>query len=356
MTAATILHLSDLHLGASLDDTGSSEYGTVGSAFKGGSPIMQSHDSFIVAALRTEVQLAARAMGSEHDDFDFTVVTGDISTSADGDARFEFARTFLVDRVPGVGGWVFGLGLPAERTLCVPGNHDKMLESTLTRYLKGFQGLPAKPPYGVTRTARNGRTVVFYGIDSNAYRKGNIAIGEIAPTTLAWLGRELRDIDPERHDQRDPVRILLLHHHPCDLNRFRRRGLKQRFLDRAVLTRLSRLEEGDRLLDQCRGRIDVIMHGHEHFPVVFKDERSGCLVVSAGSTSEFHGTGGGNSFHGLAIDEHQIRVRQFDWTGARFAKAREWVYNRATGDLEEVIEEAPDLRSRIRAALRWLSR
>ena len=88
MAPATILHLSDLHLGEDLEDIGRSEYGTVGSALKGGSPIMQSHDSFILAALHTELQLAARTMGSEHDDFNFTVVTGDISTDADGNARF----------------------------------------------------------------------------------------------------------------------------------------------------------------------------------------------------------------------------------------------------------------------------
>ena len=354
MAPATILHLSDLHLGANVDDTGRADYGTLTSALKAGAPIMQSHDNFILAALPTELQLAARAVGS-HDDFDFNVVTGDISTEADDDERFAFARQFLLGRFPGAGEWTFGLGLPAEQTLCVPGNHDKMQERTLARYLKAFGGLPAKLPYAVHKRARNGQAIAFYGIDSNDYRKGNIAIGEITPATLAWLGRQLRDIDPARREPREPVRILLLHHHPCDLNRFRRRSLKQWLIDRAALTRLTRLEEGDRLLDQCRGRIDLILHGHEHFPVVFRDERSGCLVVSAGSTSEFHGSAGSNSFHALALDPGTIRVCQFSWTGARFRKAREWTYDRATGALEETADEEARP-STWRAVLHWLNR
>src|SRR5262249_42756725 len=151
---------------------------------------------------------------------------------------------------------------------------------------------------------------------------------QITPETLAWLGKQLADA-PRSRPPRDDIRVLLLHHHPCDLNPFRRRSFKEWAIDLALMERLTRLEEGERLLDQCRGRVDIILHGHEHFPCVFYDKRSECLVVSAGTTSEYHPNDecGGNSFHALAFDDAAVRICQFDWSGSRFRKRREWLYD-----------------------------
>ena len=353
MPPATILHISDLHLGGSLDDTGRSGRGTFWSAFRGGSPVMQSHNPFILAILHDAILSASRALNSG-DEFDFTVVTGDISTRANSDDRFAFARKFLLQRFAGTGALDHGLGLPADRIACVPGNHDKLEEITLARYLTAFKTLPPALPYAMTRTARNGQSITFYGIDSNAYREGNIAIGEITPSTLPWLSAQLTNVAAGRRKAGDPLRVLLLHHHPCNLERLKRQGLGQRLVDALGRRRLTRLEQAEQLLDACRGRIDVIMHGHEHFPVVFQDERSGCLVISAGSTSEFHGACGGNSFHGIAIEKDRIRVLQFDYTGGRFPPGREWTYDLASGTLEGPPDEEPVRRSTLRAALRWL--
>src|SRR5262245_39705157 len=121
MPPATLLHLSDLHLGEDIDDAGEKDAATIRSTLRGGGYVMQSHDMFILAGLRTEIELAARHMGSEDGTFDVHVVTGDISTEADSDARFAFARRFLTDRMQWKPQWDIGLGIPADRLLCVPG-------------------------------------------------------------------------------------------------------------------------------------------------------------------------------------------------------------------------------------------
>src|SRR5260221_13452633 len=98
--AAAILHLSDLHLGRNFDDIGMSATDvqrTARSYWSRGGLVMQAHDPFIVASLRTNIRMAARRLGLPEDTFDLMVVTGDISTTADSEERFQFARSFFTD-------------------------------------------------------------------------------------------------------------------------------------------------------------------------------------------------------------------------------------------------------------------
>src|SRR5262249_49076308 len=138
-----------------------------------------------------------------------------------------------------------GLGLDRHRLLCVPGNHDKMAEEGPERYLQAFRDLPAPPPFARTLELRR-RRFTFYGIDSNLYEEGNVALGMIPKATFGWLSDQLS------RASEGEVRILLLHHHPADLNRFRRWSLMG-----ALRERFSVLEEGWRLLELCKGNVDV---------------------------------------------------------------------------------------------------
>lgn len=79
-------------------------------------------------------------------------------------------------------------------------------------------------------------------------------------------------------------------------------------------------------MDFCRDRINIILHGHEHFPIAFRDDRSGCLVVSAGTATAFQ-RDGLNSLHTLVFSETEVRVSQFDWRRSRFRKVKEWRYD-----------------------------
>lgn len=311
--AAAILHLSDLHLGRDFEDIGmkaTDVQRTARSYWRRGGLVMQAHDPFIIASLRTNIRMAARRLGLAEDKFDLMVVTGDISTTADSEERFRFARSFLTSSFT-YNSIDIGLRFAEDRVLCIPGNHDKMNEETCARYLTHFDDLPSKPPY-VLEKRFNGVRFVFYGIDSNLYEEGNVALGKIRTETLAWLAERK---DESQQDSARPlaVRILLLHHHPCDLNKFRKRTLMSWFTGR-----LSRLEEGDRLLDLCRGWIDIIMHGHEHFPVAFRDDVSGAVVVSAGTTSESHLQKWRNSFFALVFQNDSVTVSEFRWGGGQF--------------------------------------
>lgn len=334
---ASILHLSDLHLGENAGDRGSTDkasgisWASLKAVVKsrvGNSQtsVMQSHDSFVFAGLQHELRMAARSAGSPDDRFDFHVVTGDISTDADTPERFRFARDFITAQVP-FGSGTFGLQFPRASVFCVPGNHDKMQERTLDRYRGAFDDLPAPLPYVRVVPARGGQRFVLFGIDSNLYDRGNIAVGKIDEATVAWLNREGVAHGPEAGLPADTVRVLMLHHHPADLNRFRRRSLKTT-VGSFLGDRFTTLREGERLLTACRDTVDVIMHGHEHFPVVFKDEVSGCVVVSAGTASEFQRDyHGGNSFHALLFYGRELRVVKFEWTGAYFTPTQFWEAN-----------------------------
>lgn len=314
-----ILHLSDLHLGERFEDVGSREKGTFGSVIRKRRLEMQAHDPYILACLHTELRAAARRLGAPDDRFDFCVLTGDISTNANSGARFEFARQYLTGKIALNERLAIGLDLARSELFSVPGNHDVMFERSPERYLTGFRDFPKAPPYLVCVTARNARQFVLYGIDSNLYAEGNVAVGKIQPETMGWLSEQL-DRDVAETPNRAVVRVLLLHHHPCDLNPYRSWSLRGVFWDR-----FTRLEEGDRLLEICRDRIDVIMHGHEHFSIAFRDRRSGCVVVSAGTTSEWQPkSGDGNRFHALIFDDLILKVIELTWNGARFREDRTW--------------------------------
>jgi DNA repair exonuclease SbcCD nuclease subunit len=314
----SILHLSDLHLGKSFSDVGvdaSEVHRAAHSYWTRGGLVTQAHDPFILACLRTNVKMAARQLGLLDDTFDLMVVTGDISTAADSEQRFQFARTFLTSSFKYENSEV-GLQFPTSSVLCVPGNHDKLNEQSCERYLAHFSDLPSELPYIVERRCKEIR-FVFYGIDSNLYQEGNVAKGHISTGTLGWLSD--RKYEAQKDNAKPAaIRILLLHHHPCDLNKFRRQTFKGWFTGR-----LSQLDQGDRVLDLCRDWIKVIMHGHEHFPISFRDETSGAVVVSAGTTSESQLEKGRNSFFVLVFKDSSLIVSEFRWSGGGFRKQKE---------------------------------
>jgi len=337
----SILHLSDLHLGNDFYDVGTTDKSdginlkSVKAVIRNkGRFVMQSHDDYILTSLPIEIQRAAGYIGSSNRKFDFHVITGDISTNAMSDQRFSFARSFLIEQVAvkdKYTGETFDVGLNLGKDiLCVPGNHDKMGQGTANNYLTGFADLPRKPNYVVDKLTAQKQRFVFFGIDSNLYAEGNEAVGKISPQTLAWLKKQFLQYESLKTEAPDAIRILLLHHHPADLNPFRGRSIKH-YIPFLKTDPFTRLEEGDRLLEACNGNVDIIMHGHEHFPITFFNEESNCLIVSAGTASKVQlDRKSKNSFHALAFSGRQFRIVQYDWSKGRFVAAYQW-----TGDLDQ---------------------
>ncbi len=339
---ASMLHLSDLHLGNDFYDVGNKNKSDGINLQSGmaviknrGRFVMQSHDGYILTSLPSDIQKAASYIAAPQKRFDFHVVTGDISTNAMSDERFSFARKFLVQQLSvrdKYASQVFdvGLNLGEDNILCVPGNHDKLDRSNLNEYLSGFGDLPQRPPYVVDKLSHSDQRFIFFAIDSNLYSEGNEAVGEISAITLGWLKKQFDNYESLDTHESQAVRVLLLHHHPADLNTFRSRSIRH-YIPLLKTNPFTKLEEGERLLEACRGNIDIIMHGHEHFPIAFFNEESNCLIVSAGTTSKIQlEAKSKNSFHALAFSGREFRIVQYDWSKGRFATAYEW-----TGDLDQ---------------------
>lgn len=328
--SATILHLSDLHLGKNFQDIGGKHKSSVSSLWKRGGLTMQAHDPYILPTLSMGLRSAARFINGRDDQFDLYLLTGDISANSDSIERFQFAARYLTAEVVLEENQSIGLNIPTNKLLCVPGNHDKINEASKPiRYSKVFKKYPDTVPYvRIIKIQESNQRFLFYGIDSNLYEEGNIAVGEITPETFAWLSNQFDEQSKAANLDESLVRILILHHHPADLNRFRKFSIRY-LIHRFFSGRLTRLEEGERLLKLCKGHIDIICHGHEHFPISFVDDLSRCVIVSAGTASQFQVKKyyTPNSFHCLAFYNRNVSIFQFDWNGAMFKKTNNWDYD-----------------------------
>jgi 3',5'-cyclic AMP phosphodiesterase CpdA len=334
----TVLHMSDMHLGSSFQDAGGPHKKRLHAAIEGALQ-MQSHNPQILLTLPLELRriwrlteanlnLQSRGGYGSRGFFDATIVTGDISTDATSAERFGFAFEYLTSRVKVLTSGMYseqsvvGLAIPAERLFCVPGNHDKMRETTLDRYYSGFAQAPARLNY-VTFVRRTHGNLLFFGLDSNDYTQGNIALGEIDDARLAWLSTTLTRLDTEglktEKDHLTPeefqtaVKCLVLHHHPVDL----RKGL--RGLSSLIEKRFTLLRGSDRLLDLIKNRIDVIFHGHEHFPICFRHAETGSVIISAGTVSEWNEKSHRNSFYTVTFfEDYSLMIEEYIWTGTNF--------------------------------------
>jgi 3',5'-cyclic AMP phosphodiesterase CpdA len=331
----SILHLSDLHLGADFADVGGRKRGFLKGVMDKKAYVMQAHDDLLLLLLPLEVKrigalnrIRCRKAWPEHEapePFDRIVVSGDISTDATDEARFVFAHSFLTSKRSLSGGTYgvqasIGLGLPNDRLLCIPGNHDKMRETTLARFNTSFSGSPSPCNY-VQFLKQFDRAIVFIGMDSNAYSEGNIARGEMDQARLSWLAEILSQMETTGLSQEEvvltpdecaqAVKCLVIHHHVCDLS-FRRRYFN---LGRSFTW----LNGSERLLKIISGKIQVVLHGHEHYPTHFVERESGAVIVSAGTTCQWHDKPLQNSFYNLTIfDDKTLQIEEFVWDGKSF--------------------------------------
>jgi 3',5'-cyclic AMP phosphodiesterase CpdA len=335
----SVLHLSDTHLGAHFGDMGGRSREFLTAVRRDKAYVMQAHDPNLLLLLPLELwriaklnraQFAkARPDQTPPNFFDRVIVSGDISTDVTNDERFAFAHAFLTSESPLLSGPYaaqasIGLNIPNELLLTLPGNHDKMRETTLARFNGAFSRSPAPCNY-VRAFKRDGKVVIFLVMDSNDYREGNIAKGEIDEARLSWLVKQLNNInsglsiDGESFSVDEcssAIRCLVLHHHICDLS------FKRRYF--SVGRSFTRMNGADELLKVVTGRIHVILHGHEHYPTHFLEPESNALLISAGSTSQWHEKPRNNSFYHLTFfTENCVRIDEHVWNGRGFVTRQE---------------------------------
>ena len=68
-----------------------------------------------------------------------------------------------------------------------------------------------------------------------------------------------------------------------------------------------------------KGRIQIVLHGHEHYPTHFVEQESGAVIVSAGTASQWHEDPGHNSFYNLLFfDDRTVQIEEYVWNGSGF--------------------------------------
>lgn len=330
----SILHLSDLHLGANFADVGGKKRGFLRALLKEKSFVQQAHDDLLLLLLpleinrigirnRSRVQNAWQGTDATPS-FDRIVVTGDISTDATSTERFRFAHSFLSSKMPLADGLYgpqasIGLDLPNELLLCIPGNHDKMRQTTLEMFNSSFSHSPQPCNY-VQIVKRFGKALILIGMDSNAYDEGNIANGEMDQGRLSWLTTQLDQMQTNgitagqekltAEECSAAIKCLLVHHHVCDLS------VRHLFnLERSFTT----MRGSKSLLKLISGKIQVVFHGHEHYPTHFFERESGVLIVSAGTASQWQTKPYSNSFYNLVFySDDTLQIEELVWNGKGF--------------------------------------
>lgn len=128
---ASVLHLTDLHLGKDFTTTLSGPMRVL----PGNWLVGTAHDKTVLRAVARGIDMARLHLRRRFDrpqdfDFDVTVVSGDILAqpfSPSPNSYGSFAYQWLTNAYPiDHRGHDIGLHLPAERLVVIPGNHDRM--------------------------------------------------------------------------------------------------------------------------------------------------------------------------------------------------------------------------------------
>jgi 3',5'-cyclic AMP phosphodiesterase CpdA len=189
-----------------------------------------------------------------------TLVTGDVTHRGRADELRTFEATFAPL-------------LAAGRLIVVPGNHDRMGDDAGRSMMGGHDG-------HVDVRSRPGLHIVRF--DSTAPHNRSLieAHGRLVERDLEAIVAAM-DAAPA-----GALTVLLLHHHllplPPDL-------LGERLSMLLGWPNAAELELGARLLEQLRGRCDLVLHGHRHTPSELElgsESTRPLRVWNAGSSTE----------------------------------------------------------------------
>lgn len=187
---------------------------------------------------------------------DVVMVTGDVTHRGRRSELAAFERTFAPLR---------------DRTVVVPGNHDRLGEDA---------GRSIAGAARVLVEVRPGLHIVR--LDSTApHNRGLLSShGELSEADIAAVESAVDGAPP------GSLVVLMLHHHLLPLPED---DLAERLASLLGLPNAAELRLGQRLLERIRGRCDVVAHGHRHAAgeLVLPPRTGRALrVMNAGSTPE----------------------------------------------------------------------
>lgn len=263
--ADTILHLSDIHLGA--------DFGFPTRIRPGATPL---------------VDMIARDF--EREPPGLVVVSGDFTTRADANVLLEDGVRFLADLST-------RLNVPRERFVIVPGNHDIALqrwrpqnyshETAFRLFVREFYGQDRSFP-DLRRFRRpDGRQIEVLTINSVRLRHES----EKMFGYVQWQLYE--DVLRNRPHDPDVIRIAVLHHHL--VSSAREEVLSADYPEASVSTTI---DAGAVIEGLQRHGFAMVLHGHQHVPALVRIARAtrgaseasapeelgrGVAVVAAGS-------------------------------------------------------------------------
>lgn len=330
---ATMLHISDLHFTATLQEKGRS----IGTHVFG----IGGQNSHAFAKLDN---LSAKAHAVQlSNKIDMVIVTGDVTTVGDV-GSLQNAKTFLTTpgRISQHNRRITdGLGSVSRRLLVIPGNHDRYGGSATLYPTSGVNtdleaefNIGETYPYAVAFRRASAEdaprpAVIVFALDSTYFGKfsavdlhrraaaGMLGKGQI--DGLSQLANEIRtngvvkDFDGTEINVNydECIKIAVLHHHPVK---------KDGTIDTRIASTDNLLDASDFIQACEKADIDITLFGHRHERFIVKrsnKKRSGRSMfhVCCPTTTEYKGP---NGFSIMSIFENHAELDQYDWTNNGF--------------------------------------
>jgi len=275
--------------------------------------------------------------GYARDKFDLVLLLGDQSTLAH-ERSYKFLRQYLTQATyatdDGDGSYTCaGLGLDVADILAIPGNHDKMLRSSLDLYNLEFASKlkltqKIRPQMCSISTRRFAdQEFVFILVEPSTYCSQDLRVDATFRTHLAagkvtnkliedvetklTLLREHGKLDAEVKLERpfgEAVKILVVHY-AVDDDRFG--GLEKLLLPH-------KCEGLKELVTMLRNeyQLSMALHGHLHLPLLYNF--NGVQVVSATTATLANKDGKTGIFVIKFLDSGTIRAEHHTWTGVAY--------------------------------------
>lgn len=276
-----ILHLSDLHLGNDL---------LFRSLWHCRWPWKKIEDPQILSALENAIREAAPT---------YVLVTGDIVNKCTK-RSFRHAASVLRSVCT-------NSGVDAKkRLLIIPGNHDVKTRRYQHEYFGRvfqfvcFLKLLFDEKDFLSRKARfvrvdADRRLCFFCLDSTLKNSFQLAEGEVGAAQWDWFTRKSEQLAKTYSNFEQFVKIVAVHHHPEAITG----SGGERFMQL--------LDAGEALVRFDRAGINLVLHGHKHFPHETTRNLSGgrhYTIIGAGTATcpiPAEQAGEGNNFNVLKI-------------------------------------------------------